>query len=56
MHSLDFPFLYKYRPLWDIVVITLMLGGVAVCLTSLVLGWRVLQRKVAAFFPSGLAE
>jgi hypothetical protein len=56
LHSLDFPFLYRYRPLWDIVVITLMLGGMAVCLTSLVLAWRVLQRKVAAFFPSGPAE
>jgi hypothetical protein len=56
LHSLDFPFLYKYRPLWDIVVITLMLGGTAVCLTSLVLAWRVLQRKVAAFLPLGLVE
>jgi hypothetical protein len=56
LHSLDLPWLYKYRPLWDIVVITLMLGGTTVCLTSLVLAWRVLQRKVAAFFPSGLAE
>ena len=26
LHSLDFPWLYNYRPLWDIVVITLMLG------------------------------
>ena len=22
LHSLDFPWLYKYRPLWDIVVIS----------------------------------
>ncbi len=48
LHSLDFPWLYNYRPLWDIVVITLMLGGTAVCVTSLVLAWRVLMRKVAA--------
>jgi uncharacterized iron-regulated membrane protein len=47
-HSLDFPWLYNYRPLWDIVVITLMLGGTALCVTSLVLTWRVLARKVAA--------
>ena len=26
LHSLDFPWLYNYRPLWDIVVITLMCG------------------------------
>jgi hypothetical protein len=48
LHSLDFPWLYNYRPLWDIVVITLMLGGTALCVTSLVLTWRVLKRKVAA--------
>jgi len=48
LHSLDFPWLYKYRPLWDIVVITLMLGGTALCVTSLVLTYRVLARKLAA--------
>jgi hypothetical protein len=54
LHSLDFPWLYQYRPLWDIVVITLMLGGTAICLTSLVLAWRVLARKLAALVPVGL--
>jgi uncharacterized iron-regulated membrane protein len=49
LHSLDFPWLYNYRPLWDIVVITLMLGGTAVCVTSLVLAWQVLVRKVMGF-------
>ena len=48
LHSLDFPWLYNYRPLWDIVVIALMLGGTAVCVTSLVLTWRVLVRKVSS--------
>jgi hypothetical protein len=48
LHSLDFPWLYKYRPLWDIVVITLMLGGTALCVTSLVLTYRVLAKKFAA--------
>jgi hypothetical protein len=48
LHSLDFPWLYNYRPLWDIVVITLMLGGTAICVTSLVLAWRVLARKLNA--------
>ena len=48
LHSLDFPWLYNHRPLWDIVVITLMLGGTALCVTSLILAWRVLARKVAA--------
>lgn len=48
LHSLDFPWLYKYRPLWDIVVIALMLGGTALCVTSLVLTWRVVARRIAA--------
>ena len=60
LHSLDFPWLYNYRPLWDIVVITLMLGGTALCVTSLVLTWRVLARKVAAVvravYPDGQGQ
>jgi len=52
LHSLDFPWLYNYRPLWDIVVITFMLGGTALCVTSLVLAWRVLGRKVRALIPA----
>jgi hypothetical protein len=47
LHSLDFPWLYNSRPLWDIVVLALMLGGTALCVTSLVLVWRVLARKIA---------
>jgi hypothetical protein len=52
LHSLDFPWLYKHRPLWDIVVILLMLGGTAVCVTSLVLTWRVLKRKLSPLLPA----
>jgi formylglycine-generating enzyme required for sulfatase activity len=47
LHSLDFPWLYNNRPLWDIVVIMLMLGGTALSLTSVVLMWRVLVRRLA---------
>jgi PepSY-associated TM region len=47
LHSLDFPWLYDHRPLWDIVMIAFMLGGTALSLTSLVLAWRVLGRTVA---------
>jgi hypothetical protein len=54
LHSLDFPWLYEYRPLWDIVVITLMAGGTAICVTSLVLSWRVLARKVAVLMRSAI--
>lgn len=56
LHSLDFPWLYKYRPLWDIVVISLMLGGTALSATSLVLTWRVLARTLAAVFRSPLNQ
>ena len=46
LHSLNFPFLYNYRPLWDIVVIAFMVGGTSLCVTSLVLAWRTLGRKL----------
>ena len=48
LHSLDFPWLYKYRPLWDVVVISLMAGGTTLCVTSLILAWRVMKRKLSA--------
>jgi PepSY-associated TM region len=46
LHSMNFPWLYNYRPAWDIVVIGFMLGGTALALTSLVLAWQVLGRKL----------
>ena len=46
LHSLNFPFLYNHRPLWDIVVITFMVGGTALCVTSLVLAWRTMGRTL----------
>jgi hypothetical protein len=54
LHSLDFPWLYNYRPLWDIVVITLMLGGTALCVTSIVMTWRVLARKAVKLVQARL--
>lgn len=46
-HSLDFPFLYYRRPLWDIVVIVLSLGGIAISVTSALPAWRRLKRHMA---------
>src|SRR5262245_41178402 len=40
LHSLNFPWLYRYRPLWDIVVISLLAGGTGLCVTSLILAGR----------------
>ena len=50
LHSLNFPWLYNYRPLWDIVVITFMLGGMALSATSLTLAWRALGRRLRRLF------
>jgi hypothetical protein len=52
LHSWDFPWLYKHRPLWDIVMITFMLGCSLLCITSLILAWRVLQRTAVGLFSS----
>jgi PepSY-associated TM region len=46
LHNLDFPFLYYTRPLWDIVVIVLSLGGLALSATTLVPSYRRLARHV----------
>ena len=46
LHSFNFPWLYNYRPIWDVVVLAFMSGGTALSLTSLVLAWRVLGRRL----------
>jgi hypothetical protein len=43
-HSLDFPVLYYRRPLWDLVVILLSAGGVAISVTSALPALRRLLR------------
>jgi hypothetical protein len=44
LHNLDFPFLYYRRPLWDIVLIVLSMGGLALSATTLLPSWRRLVR------------
>ena len=46
LHSLDFPGLFFRRPLWDVVVIILMLGGTSVSITGLVLTCKWVKRKM----------
>jgi hypothetical protein len=41
LHSLDLPFLYERRPLWDIVVILLSIGGTLLSITTI---WPMLRR------------
>jgi len=47
LHSLDFPFLYYRRPLWDFTVIALSLGGLALSLTSITDAWHRLKGHAA---------
>jgi uncharacterized iron-regulated membrane protein len=44
LHNLDFPFLYNRRPLWDIVMIALSLGGLSLSAIGLLLGIRRVRR------------
>jgi hypothetical protein len=46
LHSLDLPLLYPRRPAWYAIVLTLLLGGTALSVTSLIMGFRVLRRRV----------
>ena len=48
LHSLDFPFLYHSRPAWDLVVIFLSAGGIALSVTIMVPAWRRLRRRARA--------
>jgi hypothetical protein len=48
LHSLDFRFWYSRRPLWDIGMIVLLLGGLASSSMGLYLGIRRLARNVCA--------
>jgi hypothetical protein len=44
LHSWDFPFLYDKRPLWDIVVIALSIGGLISGVTTVVPAFKRLRR------------
>jgi hypothetical protein len=44
LHSWDLPWLYRYRPAWDIFVLLLLLGGTWLCVTSVVIGFQLLRR------------
>ncbi len=44
LHSLDFGFWYRSRPLWDIAVILLLSGGLLLSLLGVTLGLRRLRR------------
>jgi hypothetical protein len=48
LHSWDWLPLLEQRPLWDVVLILLSLGGAALSLTGVVIGWRRLGLKLGS--------
>jgi len=48
LHSLDFPFLWPYRPWWDLVVIVLCTGGLVVSVSGVVIGYQRLRSYVTS--------
>lgn len=46
LHSWDWLPLLERRPLWDLVLIALSLGGAVLSATGVVIGWRRLDRKL----------
>jgi hypothetical protein len=46
LHDLDFPGFINRRPLWDIVMIGLLLGGLTLSVTGTILAWRWVRRWV----------
>ncbi len=54
LHSLDFPFWYDKRPLWDLGMIALLVGGLLTTCLGFVLGVQRLSRgtaRLARFWP-----
>lgn len=46
LHSWDWLPLLNHRPLWDVLMVGLSVGGTVISLTSLVIGWRRLRTKL----------
>ncbi|WP_432730546.1 PepSY domain-containing protein [Variovorax sp. W6] len=55
LHSWDWLPLLERRPLWDVVLVVLSLGGAVLSLTGVVIGWRRLGRKLRGAKPRGPA-
>jgi hypothetical protein len=46
LHSLYFPWLYRSRPTWDLLVLTLLVAGLCLSLTAVMIAWQVLRGKI----------
>ena len=53
LHSLDFSFWYNRRPLWDVVMIALCLGGLATSTLGFAMGVKRLRRGAASVLKPG---
>ncbi|MES2603991.1 MAG: hypothetical protein V4603_03580, partial [Pseudomonadota bacterium] len=49
LHAFDFGFLYNNRPLWDILVLLLLFGCIAMTLTVLEPAWNRLKKHYMRF-------
>jgi hypothetical protein len=56
LHSLDFPGFYQASWAWYPVMVILGLGGVALSLTSVIVGWKFLRGSVRAEQPVRLTK
>jgi hypothetical protein len=50
LHKFDVPVIYTYRPLWDISIIVMSLGGLALSVTTLLPMFRRLRRHAGRLF------
>jgi hypothetical protein len=46
LHSFDLPWLYRYRPAWDVFVLVLLLGGASLSVTAIAIGWQMLGNRL----------
>jgi len=46
LHSTNFPWLYRHRPAWDLLLLVLLAGCITLSITSLILAWKVLDRSL----------
>ncbi|MFC0250617.1 PepSY domain-containing protein [Massilia consociata] len=51
LHSWDWLPLLERRPLWDLLLIVLSIGGTVMSVTGIVIGWRRLGRKLGSVRP-----
>jgi len=51
LHSLDFPFLYYRRPLWDVALIVLSIGGIVSSVTTIAPALRRFRRHFRRIHP-----